>query len=98
MAVASCVRLKAGLGADIAASRLAQRILHHPFFADLRWPPCSVQMRLGGSKGVLSLMSREQEADYEADVVLRPSMIKSKSAAGFSDDPSVLTLDVLKVD
>lgn len=43
-------------------------------------------------------MSKEQEDEYEADVVLRPSMIKSRSASGFADDPSVLTLDVLKVD
>lgn len=43
-------------------------------------------------------MSKDQEEEYEADVVLRPSMIKSRSAAGFAEDPSVLTLDVLKVD
>lgn len=89
-----------GLGhpANCSASSLAEAILHHPFFTDLRWPPCSIQMRLGGSKGVLSLMSKEQELELEADVILRPSMIKSRSAAGFADDPSVLTLDVLKVD
>lgn len=43
-------------------------------------------------------MSEAQEKEYGADVVLRPSMIKSEAAADFANDPSLLTLDVLKVD
>ena len=54
-------------------------------------------MRLGGSKGLLALMSAEQGLLYSGkDIILRDSMIKSIPAAQSAEDPSLLTLDVLR--
>lgn len=82
-----------------AATRLALRIKQHPSFSHLASLPSAVQMRLGGSKGLLVIMSREQELLYPGkDVVLRHSMVKSKPSSEFQRDPSNFTLDVLRVD
>ena len=54
-------------------------------------------MRLGGSKGLLALMTADQALLYRGkDVILRDSMIKSIPAAKHANDPSLLTLDVLR--
>jgi hypothetical protein len=59
-------------------------------------PPSVVQIRVGGSKGLLALMSPAQHEQYAGkEVVLRDSMIKSLSAERFEDDPSLLTVDVV---
>lgn len=81
------------------AAGLALRIKQHPSFSHLTTLPSAVQMRLGGSKGLLVAMSREQELLYPGkDVVLRHSMVKSKPSSQFQDDPSNFTLDVLRID
>lgn len=83
----------------MAASALARRIKQHPSLSHLTSLPSTVQMRLGGSKGLLVVMSREQEALYPGfDVVLRESMVKSQPSANFKCDPSNFTLDILRVD
>ena len=54
-------------------------------------------MRVGGAKGLLALMSHEQALRYPGkDLVLRESMIKSVLCAESANDPSLLTLDVLR--
>ena len=56
-------------------------------------------MRIGGAKGLLSLISPDQARLYKGkEVVLRESMIKSIPAPRHADDPSLLTLDVLRCD
>lgn len=56
--------------------------------------PFVVQMRLGGSKGLLAIMSQEQEKLYPGKgIVLRQSMVKSLSKVV---DPSSLVVDVLR--
>lgn len=56
--------------------------------------PFVVQIRLGGAKGLLALMTEGQEAQYHGkQVILRQSMVKSIST---SMDPSLFVVDVLK--
>jgi hypothetical protein len=56
-------------------------------------------MRLGGSKGLLVVMSDRQEKQYpDIDVVLRDSMVKSRPSGEFKADLSNYTLDILRVD
>ena len=59
--------------------------------------PCVIQLRIGGSKGLLAIMSEDQELEYpNKDIVLRESMVKAHSAPGHKYDPSLLTLDVVR--
>jgi len=59
-------------------------------------PPTVVQMRLGGAKGLLCLMSPQQHEQYVGkEVILRDSMIKAVSTERYTSDPSVLTVDVV---
>lgn len=54
-------------------------------------------MRLGGAKGLLALMSPADAALYPGvDIVLRKSMIKSRSDPLYSDDVSLRTIDVVR--
>ena len=54
-------------------------------------------MRYGGSKGLLLLMSPEQEVKYAGkDIVLRQSMVKSHADPKFAFDVSMLTLDLVQ--
>ncbi|BEI84969.1 hypothetical protein CcaverHIS002_0503700 [Cutaneotrichosporon cavernicola] len=86
-------------GCGLMSSALALRIKQHPSFSHLSSLPSAVQMRLGGSKGLLVVMSPEQENHYPGiDVVLRDSMVKSQPSAHFKRDPSNFTVDVLRVD
>nr|XP_031858493.1 uncharacterized protein CI109_006138 [Kwoniella shandongensis]KAA5525565.1 hypothetical protein CI109_006138 [Kwoniella shandongensis] len=56
-----------------------------------------VQMRLGGSKGLLALMSPSQAAQYPGkEVVLRESMVKALPAPEYLDDPSLYVVEVLR--
>lgn len=76
-----------------AADSLARRLRRDP--NDIR--PCVVQIRLGGSKGLLTLMGPSQHERYPGkDVVLRDSMVKALSAQQYSSDPSLLTVDVVR--
>jgi hypothetical protein len=57
--------------------------------------PCVVQIRLRGAKGLLALMTPEQELRYPGkSVLLRKSMIKSLTD---SPDPSLYIIDVVRV-
>lgn len=48
---------------------------------------------------MLVVMTPEQQRQYPGvDIVLRTSMVKSLSKVDYQDDPSLLTLDVLRVD
>jgi hypothetical protein len=56
-------------------------------------------MRLGGSKGLLTLMSAAEQEEYKGKhVVLRHSMVKSFPHPEFASDPSLFVLDILKAD
>lgn len=56
--------------------------------------PFVVQMRLGGAKGLLALMTEDQEKMYPGkSVLLRKSMVKSLST---SMDPSLFIIDILR--
>ncbi|KAL1406355.1 hypothetical protein Q8F55_008054 [Vanrija albida] len=88
-------------GCGLMSEELARRILQHPSFAHLAGRPCVVQVRLRGAKGLLAVMSPEQALQYPGkDVVLRDSMVKCPgwTHSTDNDDPSLSTLDVLRVD
>lgn len=58
-----------------------------------------VQIRLGGSKGLLTLMSAEQQAQYEGkEVVLRDSMVKALPDPRYAEEPSLFVVDLLHTD
>ena len=66
-------------------------------FRDDGGRPCVVQIRLGGSKGLLVLMSEEQEKLYLGkDVILRESMVKALPSPEHANDPSLWTLDIVR--
>nr|XP_018264757.1 uncharacterized protein I303_02936 [Kwoniella dejecticola CBS 10117]OBR86915.1 hypothetical protein I303_02936 [Kwoniella dejecticola CBS 10117] len=84
-------------GCGLMSDSLAQRIFKNPSLTLQNGRPSVVQMRIGGSKGLLALMSPAEAARYPGqEVILRPSMIKALSAKEHLDDPSLLTLDVLR--
>jgi hypothetical protein len=57
--------------------------------------PCVVQIRLSGAKGLLVLMTPEQEKLYPGkSVLLRKSMVKSMTE---SRDPSLFIIDVVRL-
>ncbi|CAK9781596.1 hypothetical protein CC85DRAFT_6079 [Cutaneotrichosporon oleaginosum] len=86
-------------GCGLMSAALALRIKQHPSFTYLPALPSAIQMRLGGAKGVLVVMSPQEQNVYPGiDVVLRDSMVKSHPSARFEHDPSNFTLDILKVD
>lgn len=54
-------------------------------------------MRFGGSKGLLLLMSEEQERRHPGkDIILRDSMVKSYASEEYANDPSMITLDFVQ--
>jgi hypothetical protein len=80
-----------------AAESLAREIFSNPSLKNEHGRPCVVQIRLGGSKGLLALMSPAQHIQYPGKkVILRDSMIKSLPHYDFADDVSLRTLDVLR--
>ncbi|WVQ64983.1 uncharacterized protein L199_003153 [Kwoniella botswanensis] len=84
-------------GCGLMSESLALRIYQHHSLTLSNGRPSVVQMRVGGSKGLLALMSHDQAAQYPGkDILLRDSMIKALSASNYEDDPSLLTVDVLK--
>ncbi|WWC87943.1 uncharacterized protein L201_002843 [Kwoniella dendrophila CBS 6074] len=84
-------------GCGLMSESLAQRIYHHPSLTLNNGRPSVIQMRVGGSKGLLALMSATQAAQHPGkEILLRDSMIKSLSAPGYERDQSLLTVDVLK--
>ncbi|WRT65729.1 uncharacterized protein IL334_002677 [Kwoniella shivajii] len=86
-------------GCGLMSESLAQRIFHHPSLALTNGRPCVVQMRVGGSKGLLALMSPSQAEQHPGkEILLRDSMIKALPAPGCEEDPSLLTVDVLRVE
>jgi len=93
--VASCVCPAASIRQLTPAQSLARRLR-----PDGSGPPlCAVQIRLGGAKGMLAVMSDDQERLHAGrDVILRDSMIKALPDWRFADDPSLLTVDVVRFD
>ncbi|OCF57860.1 hypothetical protein L486_03881 [Kwoniella mangroviensis CBS 10435] len=84
-------------GCGLMSESLALRIYQHPSLTLLNGRPSVVQMRVGGSKGLLALMSPRQATQYPIkEILLRDSMIKALSASNYENDPSLLTVDVLK--
>ncbi|WWC68587.1 uncharacterized protein I206_102517 [Kwoniella pini CBS 10737] len=84
-------------GCGLMSESLAQRIFRCPSLTFSNGRPSVVQMRIGGSKGLLALMSTSQMTRYPGkDIILRPSMIKFLSAPDLKHDPSLLTLDILR--
>lgn len=56
-------------------------------------------MRIGGAKGVLTVMSDRQARQYPGiDIVLRDSMVKSWPADRYESEAALFCLDVLRVD
>ncbi|WVR03757.1 hypothetical protein IAU60_000752 [Kwoniella sp. DSM 27419] len=86
-------------GCGLMSEALALRIRHSPHLDLPRGRPSAIQMRIGGSKGLLALMTPEQEQQHPGkEVVLRESMVKSFSAEEYRDDPSLLTIDLVCAD
>ncbi|WWC96884.1 hypothetical protein V866_003759 [Kwoniella sp. B9012] len=84
-------------GCGLMSESLALRIYQHPSLTLLNGRPSVVQMRVGGSKGLLALMSPSQATQYPIkEILLRDSMIKALSASNYENDPSLLIVDVLK--
>ncbi|WVW80195.1 hypothetical protein I302_102172 [Kwoniella bestiolae CBS 10118] len=84
-------------GCGLMSESLALRIYHHPSLTLTNGRPSVVQMRIGGSKGLLALMSPNQGSQHPSkEILLRDSMIKTLSASNYENDPSLLTVDVLK--
>ncbi|KAK4686078.1 RNA-dependent RNA polymerase, partial [Tremellales sp. Uapishka_1] len=86
-------------GCGLMSESVARRISQNPQLRFECGRPCVVQMRIGGAKGLLALMSPTQERQYKgAEVVLRDSMIKSLPSPRFVSDPSLFIVDVLRVE
>ena len=83
-----------------AARKLAEAVRHYLQrigLSPLARMPSAIQMRYGGSKGLLLLMSDDQEALYPGkDIVLRDSMIKSYADPMYANIPSMLMLDLVQ--
>ncbi|WVF65849.1 hypothetical protein IAT40_000586 [Kwoniella sp. CBS 6097] len=83
-------------GCGLMSESLAQRIFSSRNLQFTRGRPTVIQMRLGGSKGLLALMSPSQAAAYPGkEVLLRDSMVKAISAPDFANDPSLHIVDIL---
>ncbi|OCF31654.1 hypothetical protein I316_06659 [Kwoniella heveanensis BCC8398] len=83
-------------GCGLMSESLAQRIFSCRNLHFTKGRPTVIQMRIGGSKGLLALMSPSQSAAYPGkEILLRDSMVKAICASGFRDDLSLLTVDVL---
>lgn len=79
------------------AESLAQRIYRHPALRFDSGRPCVIQIRLGGAKGLLMLMSQEQHRLHAGkEVVLRDSMVKALSKPAHASDPSLFQVDVVR--
>ncbi|WVQ78860.1 hypothetical protein IAT38_000951 [Cryptococcus sp. DSM 104549] len=90
-----------GLMSEAFAIRFFRDIVaRHPHLrSNILHRPSVIQLRLGGAKGLLAVMSPDQAAHHAGkDVLLRDSMIKSLPADKFADDPSLLTLDLVRCD
>ncbi|KAK8861624.1 hypothetical protein IAR55_002447 [Kwoniella newhampshirensis] len=86
-------------GCGLMSESLALRIFRHPSLQLTTGRPSVVQMRLGGSKGLLAIMSPAQAVQYPGkEVILRESMVKALSAPPYIDDPSLHFVDVLRCD
>ncbi|WVQ93483.1 hypothetical protein IAU59_000557 [Kwoniella sp. CBS 9459] len=83
-------------GCGLMSEGLAQRVFSCHNLQFTRGRPTVIQMRIGGSKGLLALMSPSQSAGHPGkDVLLRDSMVKAISAPELANDPSLLIIDVL---
>ncbi|RXK35887.1 hypothetical protein M231_06851 [Tremella mesenterica] len=84
-------------GCGLMSEALASRMYAHADIRPSSGRSCVVQMRIGGAKGLLALMSYQQSIEFpNVDIVLRPSMIKAIPDPRFAHDVSLLTLDVIR--
>ncbi|ORY24068.1 RNA dependent RNA polymerase-domain-containing protein [Naematelia encephala] len=84
-------------GAGLMSEALAREVFKR--LCPQSTQPCAIQVRISGAKGMLVLMSHEDQQRHPGkDVLLRPSMIKAISRGEYSSDPSLLCLDVVRFD
>ena len=84
-------------GCGLMSPSVASRLRNHPHLKNDGVCPSAVQIRINGAKGLLAIMSEEQEGLYPGkDVVLRHSMIKSIPASDYQSEPSHFILDIVR--
>jgi hypothetical protein len=86
--------------ADNAAKKVAREVYLFLTRNGLSPPgghPSAIQMRFGGTKGMLVIMSEAEELLYpHIDIILRPSMVKAFGKTAPSPDKAMYTLDLVR--